>query len=1814
MRAFRRCVIFAALALGLAVSTASAQDVMPERRFVLSQDADLPGGDLSSQFDTTIEACERACLANRSCTHFTFNSRNGSCFVKGSPEAEAFFQGAFSGRVVTNDPGVVAQAKARKADLDFLYDGTFEQALQQAAEMANRHSSGQWSDDEHMQASREQEVAGDFRRAADFAGAAVNVNDRADLWVEYARLLLLAAERDSGDAGDLRERAFLASVNGYLRAPGKAVQHNALVQMALALEARGRGGEMVKALRLAQQVQPREDTARLLDAAAGKYGFRILETDVQSDNANPRICVNVSEDLVESGLDYTPFVQLPEAGLTVQPGGWRQLCVEGVKHGQRYQLAFREGMPSADGQELAKSVQISAYIRDRAPAVRFPGRAYLLPKTGQAALPVVTVNTDELYLALFRVSDRNILRSVQNGYLDTPIAEYQEYSFSSEVGDETWQGTATVAREVNRDVTTRLPMDEALKDLPAGIYALKASVPGVDPYENPAAWQWFVVSDLGMTSLSGTDGLHVLVRSLASAEARKGVRVELLSRANEVLASAETDDQGHVRFDAGLARGAGGKAPAMLVAKEGESDIAFLSLTDPEFDLSDRGVEGREAAGPIDVFLTTDRGAYRAGETVFATALTRDPRAQAVAGLPLTAVFKRPDGVEYTRVQAGDAGQGGHVFAQPITGSAPRGVWRMEVYADPDAAALASRTFLVEDFLPERIDYALSLPDTPLKPGDVAELGVEARYLFGAPAADLAIEGEVLLRAASELPGFPGYVFGRHDAPFSAVMEAIEPGNRTDAAGKATVFAAVPETDDPGQPLEARFTLRIAEGSGRPVERQVETILAPAAPMIGVKPMFDGEVPENGEARFQMIGLGEGATPVPMRVAWELNRVETYYQWYQYSGSWNWEPVTTRTRTANGTADLAGQPVEISAPVQWGRYELAVSRVDGTPGETSTAFTAGWYAPADTSATPDTLELSLDKPAYRQGDTAKLRLVPRAAGKALVMVLADRLVSMQAVDVVEGENVIDLPVTDDWGAGVYVTASVLRPMDVAAGRNPARALGLAHAAIDPGAAKLKVAVEAPAEAAPRSRLDVAVRVEGVAAGDTAFVTVAAVDQGILNLTGFLPPDPSAYYFGQRKLGVGIRDVYGRLIDGLNGAEGKVRSGGDAGAQARLQAPPPTEELVAYFTGPVQVGADGLAKVDFDLPAFNGTVKVMAVAWSGKAVGQANTDVLVRDPVVVTASLPRFMAPGDQSRLLLEIVHATGPAGRMKLALAGEGVTLGEAPIEIDLGEKQKQVVRVPVSAAAAGLHQIRVTLTTPDGKELVKTLMLPVEGNEPEVARISRFDLDKGQSFTLDQAAFTGLVPGTGKATLAIGPIARLNAPGLLEALDRYPYGCTEQMTSRALPLVYFNQVAQAMQLKGAENIALRIEQAVTEILQNQNAEGAFGLWSAPESSGMDLWLDAYVSDFLSRARAQGYKVPDLAFRNALDNLRNQVNYYADFDSGGEDLAYALLVLAREGAAAIGDLRYYADVKGDAFSTALAQAQLGAALASYGDPTRADAMFRKAMARLDGAKPETEQIFRADYGTDLRDRAAVLTLAVEAGSQAVNRDEMVARIAAATDVLSTQESVWTLLASNALIDAGGADVTINGAAVDGPLVRMLRDGGAPVVVANGGAKTFLTVTTFGQPSEPLSASGNGYGISRSYYTLEGEAASLDDLTVGTRLVTVLEVTPFGRGEARLIINDPLPAGFEIDNPNLIGGGSLEALDWLGLETDAAHSEFRQDRFITAVDRFDSTPFRLAYIVRAVSPGEFTHPSASVEDMYRPSWRAQSGTGRIVIAE
>ncbi|MES0862178.1 alpha-2-macroglobulin family protein [Ruegeria sp. SCPT10] len=1783
-----------------------AQTAIPEFRYVTTRDADFYGSDLDALFDTDLASCIRACSANQRCTAFTYNTRSDACFPKSGVNRQEEYQGALSAQKVPTPAQTLTLAKARAEALDFLAQKDLNRAAQQARDLGFVHNAGGRDLQSLLDATRN---AGDGRLAMLWTGAAVSLSDAPDLWVEYARLLQVAQPTRSEGRYELRQRAVTAAINGYLRADAPGTQISALMALADALETVDRGRDMVSALRLAEQVQPREDVLVALDDAIGKYGFRVIDSTVESNAAAPRICVEFSEPLVKAGVDYDPYVQRSDEGLVVQLDG-KSLCVDGVAHGQRYRLALREGLPAASGEVLNRTVELTHYVRDRAPSVRFPGRSYVLPKAADAALPVETVNTPTLDLTLRRVSDRNLIRAVQQDFFGRPLSEWQERNFADEMAEDIWTGTAEVANQLNQTMTARLPMAEAIADQPAGIYALTARVPGADPYDDPGATQWFGLTDLGISTALGTDGLHVTVRGLADAMPKEGIDVSLISNANAVISKGQTDDSGYIRFDPGLTRGNGGSAPALVMVSDGDADFSFLSLTDPALDLSDRGVEGRAPAGPVDVFLTTDRGAYRAGEVIHVTALSRDSTAQAIDGLPLTVILSRPDGVEYRRAVSDGGVAGGHVFALPVAADVPRGAWKIEVKSDPKGDALARQTVLVEDFLPERIDFDLSLPDAPLRPGDTPPLQIDARYLFGAPGSDLNVDGQVIARPTDTVPGYEAYRFGRYDAEISTRSTYFGDA-RTDAAGQATIAVEIPVLETDGVPLEAVVIARLADGSGRPVERRLTAPVQPAQAMIGVRPLFEDVLQQGTEAAFQIIGLSPDLTPDPMRLRWTLNKVETRYQWYQLYGNWNWEPTTRRTRIATGEIETTTEPLNLSQPVDWGQYELVVQRLDGAYAETAVEFSAGWYQAADASVSPDRLDMSLDFESYQPGDTAQLRIVARMAGVAQIEILSNRVIHRQMVEVPEGETVIPLEVTKDWGAGAYVTATVVRPMDVAAGQNPARAMGVAHALVEPVGRTLEVSIDVPSVTSPRQTQKAIVRVENAHRDDPVWVTLAAVDVGILNLTGFESPDPQGYYFGQRRLGVDLRDVYGRLIDGMNGAMGAVRSGGDNSGMRR-QSPPPTQDLMAVFSGPVQVNENGEAEIDIPLPAFNGTVRLMAVAWSNAAVGQAEAEMIVRDPVVVTASLPRFLAPGDQSRMLLEIVHADGPSGEMALGLTtSAGLELGDAPTSFVLEDGGKATFEIPIQALAVGDPEISVAISTPDGQDLEQTLRMPIRANDPVVAQTRRFSLGEGDSFLFTQDVFDGFQPGSTKAILSAGALAKFDTPGLLDQLNRYPYGCTEQITSKALPLLYLSSVAQATGLGDGPLVDQRINDSILSILTRQSSNGAFGLWRA--NSG-DFWLDAYVTDFLSRARVQGHAVPDRAFAQAMDNLRNRINYAPDFDKGGQDIAYALMVLAREGAASMGDLRYYADAKGDAFDTPLAAAQLGAALASYGDQTRADAMFTRAAQMLD-QRPEQEQsLWRADYGTTLRDAAGLLTLALNAGSQAVDRDALIQRVSEGRQYLSTQEASWSLLAAHALVsDSSGSGLMVNGAPVSGPFVQVLESGLADElnITATDANPTDITLTVTGIPTTPPQAGGTGYAINRSYYSMDGDPLDPTSFTTGDRFVTVLTVTPFENGGARLMVDDPLAAGIEIDNPSLLRSGDVRALDWLDL-SEARHTEFRSDRFLAAIDLSGGETVTLAYVARAVTPGTFHHPAASVEDMYRPQNRARTETGQVEV--
>src|SRR6266480_2665514 len=1116
----------------------------------------------------------------------------------------------------------------------------------------------------------------DFRVGLQILGqiAATTPEDSAN-WLRLAKTIFQIRSASSSEQTFLYERASTAAYIAYQRASNPQDEADALGVLGRALSDRKLWRPALDALRMSLDLREVAEVRGQYEKLRDEYGFRLMDYTVDSDSASPRACFQFSEDLAKR-TDFAPYLALAGSDKPALSPEGKQLCVDGLKHGERYNINLRAGLPSTVREGLPKSAEFNIYVRDRKPLVRFTGRAYVLPRTGQRGIPLVSVNTPAVNVNVYRICYRNLINTVIDSDFQKTLSSYQLNDLGDERGAKVWTGELATATTLNQDVITAFPVDQALGDLQPGVYVMTAAAknPASDE-DSQLATQWFIVSDMGLTAFSGNDGIHVFVNSLASTDAVAKAEVKLVARNNEILATRKTDDSGHVLFEAGLARGEGGLSPAMLTVMSEKADYAFLSLKTNAFDLTDRGVSGRVVPAGADAFVYAERGVYRSNETVYLTALLRNGQGNAMAGGPLTLVIERPDGVEFRRAVLPDQGAGGRSMTVPLNSAVPTGTWRVRAFTDPKGSSAGETTFMVEDYIPERIEFDLSSKDKRIKADSPVELKVNGHFLYGAPASGLQLEGDMLVAPASSRPGFAGYQFGVADEETTSNERTpIENLPEADANGVATFPVSLAKQPTSTRPQEAQIFIRMAEAGGRAVERQLVLPVAPAAAMIGIKPLFgDKSVAEGDKAAFDVVFVApDGKQLARDGLRYELLKVESRYQWYRQNSSWEYEPVKSTTRVADGDLTIAAdKPSRITLSPQPGRYRLDVKSAEPDGPLTSVQFDVGWYS--DGSAdTPDLLETSIDKPEYQSGDTMVVSVNARSAGKLTINVLGDRLLTTQTTDVKEGTAQVKIPVGKDWGTGAYVVATLRRPLDAAALRMPGRAIGLKWFGIDKENRTLAVNLTPPALVRPGSALKIPVKLGGLNPGEDAKIVIAAVDVGILNLTNYKPPAPDDYYLGQRRMTSEIRDLYGQLIDGMQGTRGQLKTGGDS-AGAELQGSPPTQKPLALYSGIVTVAADGSAEISFEIPEFAGTARVMAVAWTATKLGRATTDVTVRDPVVLTATLPRFLLNGDHGTVSFDVDNVEGAAGDYTVNVKASGPikVTGNPDMTVKLAAKQR---------------------------------------------------------------------------------------------------------------------------------------------------------------------------------------------------------------------------------------------------------------------------------------------------------------------------------------------------------------------------------------------------------------------------------------------------------------------------------------------------------------------------------------------------------------
>jgi len=1576
--------------------------------------------------------------------------------------------------------------------------------------------------------------------------------------------------------------------------------------------------------------------------ASAEFAFHRVDIDTTQPQA--AACLVFTRDLDVSGrTHYVDYFDIsPSVRVAVRIVGPR-LCLTGLDFNTTYTVTLKAGLPSASGDKLPENETVPVELRDKPSIVQFSG-GIILPRENAQGVPVTTVNIDKLRVKLIRVGDR-LLSQIESGTVDeTTLYSWNATDIETNQGSIVWQGTMDVANIKNDSVVTLIPIHNILKDRKPGAYVLIASDANKkgdsdsgddDTSSGEMAVQWVIDSDMALTTFKGANGLTVFVRSYASAKPLSGVKLTLVARDNNEVSSVTTDSSGRADFDAGLLRTKGGDEPVVVMAYGADKDFSFLDLRRSSFDLTDRGVGGRETPGPVDAYLYTERGVYRSGETVYLTAMIRD-RVGNAATAPLTLVATRPDGLEVGRTTiAGNALVAGAAsWSLPLSSSAPHGRWQIAAYIDTskDADPVGRVQFDVQDFVPQKLKVTLTAESKFVKPGGDIKVRADSRFLYGAPASGLT--GEAVARISADstpFDAYKGWQFGRMDDSFSDVdVQMTVP--QTDAAGSSEVSGTVGELTDTTLPLRAMVKVSIHEPGGRVTAKTVEIPIRNHDVLIGIRPGFDGmSVGEGQRAPFEAVALNADGKRIALSgITYSWVREDTSYQWYQDDGSWKYKSTTRDRLITSGTMSIGTDAsAKLVQGMPWGTYRLTIT--DPKSGAASSyRYYSGWAA-SSAGDRPDRIPVAADKSAYRAGETAHVRIKPTADGKALVVVAADKVFLSKVIDAPAGGATVDIPVSSDWGAGAYVLVTDYRPLDQATGHEPVRSIGLVWLTLDNSQRTLTALIGGPKKILPRQRLTIPVQVKGLSWGEDAWLTLAAVDEGILQLTDYKSPNPVSYYFGKRRLGVEMRDDYGRLIKSEKGAVGAMREGGDTFGGRSLAVVP--TKTVALYSGLVKVGAGGMANIPLAIPDFNGELRLMAVVVSANKLGAADRPLTVRDPVVAEIVLPRFLAPGDRALAALNLNNVEGRPGAYTAVIAASGPLgmAGGAPQTVvtqNLNVGQRVLLPVEVDGKGLGIATVTLKLTGPGGFAITHSWQIQVRAPQLDIARDDTVPFAAGASFTANHALIADLVPGTQTVGLTVSAAHGFsNVPGLLKWLDKYPYGCIEQTSSRAMPLLFFNDLADLAGLPKDQALRDREQKAVDAVLDMQNFAGNFGMWGP--GADAEPWISVFALDFLTQAKAKGYVVPNDALRRGTAWLKRTAASNS-FDDNTR--AYAFYLLARNGQVNISDLRYFSDTRGPEWNTAMAGALTGAAAAQVGDHSRTSYGFNRAREIALKAKLNTYPV--SDYGSLLRDLAGATALAAESGQA-----ELIPAFLSRSDALdmrlnatTTQEKAWMLRAAYELTrQRTKLNILVNGQPAqprDGA-IRLSPSYGqldAGVTLVNkGDASVWRTVSVQGTPALPLPAAANGLTLTKSVWTMGGAPADITNLHQNDRVIVELSGRMANNYAHQMGVIDLLPAGLEIEQA--LSGDEGKPYNLNDPLTDTSMADARDDRFVAAFtigsryrgssdsDKNKAEPqpaFHVAYVARAITLGTFVMPAGVAEDMYSPGTLARTTMGSATI--
>lgn len=1552
--------------------------------------------------------------------------------------------------------------------------------------------------------------------------------------------------------------------------------------------------------------------------------------------------------------DDIDYAALREA-LTIDPAvddlvikeRWRDFELEGDwKAGVSYRLDLDPRLRSRDGKMLGERYSTTLRVLDLDPWVQFAEPGHLLPLRGDRRLAVTTMNVDSLELRVFRVYPNNLVPFLRDrGLNDRPDhwGRFDQNAYGSEVAHR--RIPASPAPQ-NTETVTPVELASLLSDDSRGVFRVRVSD------DQKGAERWIVASDLGIVVKRSTDQLLAAIVSFSETQPVPDVKLSLMSYNNQLLGTMRTGADGTAVFS-GLDN-TGGSRPFVLVAERG-GDMSFLALDTTAIPTGDLDVGGVEH--PHDgyrSYLWGDRDIYRPGETAHLAWLVRDPSLHPPAdSFPLLLRVVAPSGQTHVqrRVQFDELGAGSIDIEFP--GWVRTGTYTVRLMQG-EANTLGETKLRIEEFVPDRMTVKASfrLGDDPVLlvgQEDSPTLELSAHSLYGPPAAGCTATGRLLLRPEPvRLKAWPNHVFGDPGSELGITRIDLSEAT-TDEEGTASWRPELPTLSAYHGWINVSAQMNVAEAQGgRTVQGRTALIYSPVERLIGLHNLTveDGDYIEPD----QPITLSAVLADLKgVAVAQDSCRMSLYQRRWrsrlerQPDGRYRYRSTVDLERIWDRFVDLEADATELVFQVPGhGRFELVLETPSGDARATQSLYVYGWGYNPWSMENPELVSLKLDRERYRPGEAITASIEAPFSGLLLLTVERDRVLHREWVVMTENTATVKIPMPQGALPNVYLVATLLRPRDQLEPFAPARAFGAVPVMADPESAVLQVTVDTPDHIRPRSTLPVRVSLPDLRNGREARVTVAAVDEGILQLTDFTTPDPLDFFLERRRLSVTSYDIWSLLLPDYEAVVRNSSPGGDDDAEAALMRdrgllnPLATERIkpVALWSG-LLTPENGVVEVPLEIPEYTGRLRIMVTAATEDRFGAADGFVRVTDPYVITPNLPLALAPGDTFLVTVPLYDGrdeTSTPGPVTLELTMSGpISLvdGSDPALIFETAPGDRVVATYILACDSEGGEAGFVLTARGGgEESFVEVDIPVRPIWPRQGRVTSGSLKAGESreLTLRNTWFGG----TGRGTLQVSslPIARFS--NALAWLLHYPYGCAEQTTSTTFPLLYFGELAAALapDTYSAETADYYVNAGLDRLLSMHRPGRGFAYWPSYSNSTAYPWVSVYATHFLLEAQYKGYVVPQPVLDDALNYLDRVARDQTRFDerwwswSKLRARAYACYVLARAGRPSVGTMDALNEDHLEELD-ASARALLAGAYALSGDTDTFTRLFPAGLLHKEpvGRNMTWWSASQAD--------AICLEVLSSVQPDHPQVPVLLGRLAETSREgrwSTTQENGFAMLALGKLVGANGAEPSTGRVlrtgtsprAYEGMGLTLVEQGwvdGTVTIEAQSGGVTYYSLLEEGVPTEnPEQDLDAGLAVERVYMTERGALLDLAAVEQGQVVLLRLRLSSSKGDVDDIVISDLLPGGFEIEDPQLTAD---EALPWLQgqLENDKVlevdHVEARNDRLLVFTKADGKTRNHFA-LLRAVTAGHFIVPAVKAEAMYDPTVRSIRSPGRIRI--